>query len=339
MKLSDRKKKILQIVVDDYISTAQPVSSKSITENHLKDVSAATVRSELATLEELGYLTQRHTSSGRVPSAEAYKLYVSELMDKGSLSVKEVDFIKSAFTENADNVEKVVKNVTKVISELTDYTSVAMTEFHGEETIVGVKLFRFKQDKALLLLATENTLINDKTIDLPKGLNDEQFEHCNNLISETFIGKKLSDVLGAGRNVTDILDEYKELFIKVTDAIISYLKEREKRVYLEGDDKIFDVPEFDNKEKVKNFLTVIHSKEKLIDMLSNDDSIEINVKLGKECGDGVPEDCSVVTATYISEGVKLGTYGVIGPLRMDYQKVITVLEGVGKILENMIKDR
>ena len=124
MKLSDRKKKILQYVVDDYISTAQPVSSKSITEKYMKNISSATVRSELAGLEELGYLTQLHTSSGRVPSTEAYRMYVNELMDKGKLTVKEIGAIKEAFKEHADNLEKVVESTVKVISELTDYTSV-----------------------------------------------------------------------------------------------------------------------------------------------------------------------------------------------------------------------
>ena len=124
MKLSDRKKKILQLVVDDYISTAQPVSSKSITEKYLTNISSATVRSELAGLEEMGYLTQLHTSSGRVPSVEAYKLYVAELMDKSKLTTKELSVIKSAFKDHADNLETVVQNAVKVISDLTDYTSV-----------------------------------------------------------------------------------------------------------------------------------------------------------------------------------------------------------------------
>lgn len=339
MKLSDRKKKILQIVVDDYITTAQPVSSKSIAENHMQDVSSATVRSELATLEEMGYLTQLHTSSGRVPSVEAYKLYVAELMDKGKLTTKEVGFIKTSFLQNADNIEGVVKNVTKVISELTDYTSIALTEMHSEEKIKSVKMFRYKNDKALLLLATDNTLINDKLIDIPADMTEEQFENCNNLIADAFIGKQLDEVIVSGKEVYLHLEEYKELFIKVMDAIISYINDKDRRVYLDGEEKIFSHPEYDDADKVKNFLSVISSKEKLAGMLSRDDNIEISIKIGKECGEGVPEDCSMVTATYLAGGVKLGTYGVIGPVRMDYQKVVSVLEGVGKILENMLKDR
>ena len=174
MKLSDRKKKILQLVVDDYISTAQPVSSKSITEKYLTNVSSATVRSELAQLEELGFLTQLHTSSGRVPSVEAYKLYVAELMDKSKLTAKEVGAIKNAFQNKADNLETVVQNAVKVISDLTDYTSVGFTSHSANDKILKIDIFRYKQNQALLLIVTENTLIRDKFISIPESMTDAQ---------------------------------------------------------------------------------------------------------------------------------------------------------------------
>ena len=151
MELSERKKKILQFVVDDYIETAVPVSSKSLTERHLSNLSSATIRNELSALEELGFLTQLHTSSGRVPSAEAYKLYVSDLMVKDSLTEKELEYIKKIFLEKADNMEEVIKNTAKVISELTQYTSVGVISPDAGEKIQTVKFFRFKPDTALVL--------------------------------------------------------------------------------------------------------------------------------------------------------------------------------------------
>ena len=164
MELSERKKKILQCVVDDYIETAVPVSSKSLTERHLTNISSATVRNELSALEELGYLTQLHTSSGRVPSPEAYKLYVSELMIKDKLTETELDYIKKIFLEKADNMEEVVKNATKVISELTSYTSVGVISPDVGEKIQTVKFFRFKPDTALVLIVTERRLLKDNYI-------------------------------------------------------------------------------------------------------------------------------------------------------------------------------
>ena len=339
MKLSERKRKILQHVVDDYISTAQPVSSKSITEKYMKDVSSATVRSELAGLEEMGFLTQLHTSSGRVPSIEAYKLYVSELMDKNKLTVKELGLIKEAFKNHTDNLENVVKNAVKVISELTDYTSVAINTANKGEKVLKVELFRYKPTQALLLIVTENTLVRDKFINLPKGISDVQIEEASELISKLFVGKGFEEILGLSSAIETEFDTYREIFEKVIEAIEEYCESKNKDVVLEGQDKILNNPEYNDTEKVRNFLSVVTSKEKLAGLLSEDkDNIEINIKIGGEEG-SMPKDCSMVTATYSASGVKIGTYGVIGPLRMDYQKVVKVLEGVGKVLEDMLSNK
>ena len=338
MKLSDRKKKILQYVVDDYISTAQPVSSKSITEKYMKDISSATVRSELAGLEEMGYLSQLHTSSGRVPSAEAYKLYVTELMDKGKLSGREIGAIKEAFKNHADNLEQVVQNTVKVISDLTDYTSVAVANHSGNEKILKLDIFRHKPNQALLLIVTETTLIRDKFISIPESMSDAQIDEASRLISRLFAGKELCKISGMSESVKEEFAGYREIFDSVMNAIEDYVENDKAEVVMEGESKILNHPEYNNdSEKMKNFLSVVTSKDRLAELLTEDnDNIEINIKIGGEDGENMPSDCSLVTATYSASGVKIGTYGVIGPLRMDYQKVVSVLEGVGRILEDII---
>ncbi len=337
MKLSDRKRKILQLVVDDYISTAQPVSSKSITEKYMTDISSATVRSELAQLEELGYLSQLHTSSGRVPSIDAYKLYVSELMDKSKLTSKEVGIIKKAFNAHADNLEEVVQNAVKVISDLTDYTSVAYTSCSDKEKVVKIDIFRFKPTQALLLIVTENTLIRDRYIEVPESMTDSQIAEAARLITKMFVGKDFCEIKGLGRIIEEEFSGYREIFDNVMNAIEEYIENNNGNVVLEGEGKILNHPEYNDSEKVKNFLSVVTSKEKLVDLLASDsENIEINIKIGGEENKDMPSDCSLVTATYSASGIKIGTYGVIGPLRMDYQKVVSVLEGVGKILEDML---
>ena len=340
MKLSERKKKILQYVVDDYISTAQPVSSKSITEKYMQGISSATVRSELAGLEELGYLNQLHTSSGRVPSIEAYKLYVTELMDKGGLTRKEVGEIKKAFNVHADNLETVVQNAVKIISELTDYTSVGMTVHSKKDKIVKLDIFRYKPNQALLLIVTENTLIRDKFLDIPEAMTDEQVKEAGKLASSYFTGKELGEIIKLGKLVEEEFAGYREIFNSVMNAIEEYVEKDKVGVVLEGEGKILNHPEYNNdSEKVKNFLSVVTSKDKLADLLSEEnDDIEINIKIGGEDAD-MPKDCSLVTASYSAGGVNIGTYGVIGPLRMDYQKVVSVLEGVGKILEDILTNK
>lgn len=341
MKLSERKRKILGYVIDDYITTAQPVSSKVITEKYMTDISSATVRSELAGLEELGYLNQLHTSSGRVPSIEAYKLYVSELMNRGNLTPKELASIKDAFKDRADNLEEVVQSTVKVISELTDYTSVAFTSCGEKEKILKIDIFKFKPTQALLLIVTENMLIRDKFIDIPEGMSDEQLNDAGNIISKILVGKTLGEISGIEEMVAEEFEVYREIFTRVITAIEEYVEKDRVNVETFGEDKILNHSEYNNDgEKMKNFLSVVTSKDKLYDILSSDDDgIEINIKIGGEEEKKLPKDCSLVTATYSAGGVKLGSYGVIGPLRMDYQKVISVLEGVGKILEEILNNK
>lgn len=340
MKMSDRKRKILQIVVDEYINTAVPVSSKSIAEKHLTDVSSATVRNELASLEELGYLTQFHTSGGRVPSPQAYRFYIEELMQKGGLSEHDLDYIHEAFSHKSNDVEHLIKDVTKVISELTDYTSVAIGPHAEGERIRSLALLPCGDGRALLVIVTGERILRDSFIDIPENMPDEDLENASRVISKLFEGKRLSEAKDVEEQVLAEFGQYRQVMREVIDALKAYTRPREEDVVLSGQDKIFNHPEFEDIENVRNFLTVISSKDRIAELIgSDDDEIQINVKIGS-CGDcDVPDDCSVVTATYSAGGKNLGTYGVIGPIRMDYTKVITVLENVGKALEGLVNNK
>ena len=340
LSLSERKKKILQIVVDDYINTAVPVSSKSITENYMNEISSATVRSELSALEELGYLCQLHTSSGRVPSPLAYKFYVEELMQKHELSDKEIEYINKVFNKKTDDLEYIIKNVAKVISELTNYTSVAIASVHSGEIINNIGLFKYKEGQSLLLILTNIRLLRDNIINIPSDMTTIEIENASKVLNNLFAGKELGQVNEIEEEVLKEFNEYKEVFSGVMDALKEYKNINKNEVLLEGEDRIFSQPEYADIDKVKNFLSIVTSKEKVANLLKeNGNGIEINVKIGNESGEEIPKDCSLVTATYSVGGVNLGKYGVFGPIRMDYQKVITVLENVGKILENIINNK
>ncbi len=340
MELSERKKKILQCVIDDYIETAVPVSSKSLTERHLSNISSATVRNELSALEELGYLTQLHTSSGRVPSAEAYKLYVSDLMIKDKLSEKEIDYIKKIFLEKADNLEEVIKNTTKVISELTSYTSVGVVTPDVDEKINMIKFFRYKPDTALVLIVTERRLLKDNYISVPEGMSDEQLQEAENVLSKLCAGKSFEEICNIKDDINNEFSGYKSIFLNVVEALKVYMTVQESDVVMEGQDKILDNPEYADISKIKNFLSVVTKKDKVMTLLTGEGrDIKINIKIGTNDYEEIPRDCSLVTATYSANGTKIGTYGVIGPIRMDYQKVVAVLENVGKILESILTNR
>ena len=327
-------------MVDDYIETAVPVSSKSLTERHLKDISSATVRNELSALEELGYLTQLHTSSGRVPSAEAYKLYVSDLMVKDKLSAKELDYIKKIFLEKADNLEEVIKNTTKVISELTSYTSVGIQSHDLSEKIVSIKFFRYKPDSALVIIVTEMRLLKDNFIAVPESMTEEQLKDAEKVLDNMCRNKTFGEICEMKPEMEDSFMGYKNIFVNVIEALKTYVQTTGDDVVTAGEDKILDHPEYADIGKIKDFLSVVTSKDKVMTLLSGDNrDIKINVKIGADGYDEIPKECSLVTATYSANGNKLGTYGVIGPIRMDYQKVVAVLENVGKILESILTNR
>ena len=338
MELSDRKKKILQLVVDEYIDTATPVSSKSITEKYLTTLSSATVRSELSALEELGYLHQPHTSAGRVPSKLAYKLYVNELMVKDQLTIDELDYIEKIFLEKTNGIEEILKNTAKVISELTQYTSLGVLTRDSEEVIRNIKLFRFKDDGCLLIIVTDNKLLKDSVIDIPSNLSNESLDNANALLGQFFIGKTFSEACKCDTKITESFAVYETVFLEVIDALRAYISSSDD-VVLEGEDKILAHPEYADIERIRNFMSVVTKKDRVFNLLSENRNIKLNVKIGANGYDEIPEDCSLVTATYTANGVEIGTYGVIGPTRMDYKKVVSVLENVGKILESILSNR
>lgn len=338
MNLSDRKKKILRIVVDNYINTAQPVSSKMITERYMPDVSSATIRGELYQLEELGFLEQPHTSSGRIPSSDAYKLYVNELMGKGKLTKSELTLIKDKFKTTTDNIEEVVNSTVKIISELTNYTSVGVASHDANDRVLKINIFRYKLKQALLLIVTENTLIRDKFIQIPESMTEDDLKGVEKMINNMFAQKTFKEILSYSTEFSEEFATYKEIFNSVIDIIENYIERDRANVVLEGEEKIMDHQEFSSDlDKIKGFLSIVKSKDKMASLLDgNQKGIDISIKIGNGLGDDIPENCSLISATYELGGYNLGTYGVIGPSRMDYKKVYTVLENVGKVLEKLI---
>ncbi|MBP5177689.1 MAG: hypothetical protein ILP02_03810, partial [Clostridia bacterium] len=235
------------------------------------------------------------------------------------------------------DVESILKSATQVISELTQYTSVAMTSRDSSEIIRNIKLFRILPDKALLVIVTDNKLLKDSVITLPEGMTDDTIEETNTLLSNLFVGKTFKEIC-----LVDIdkmereFEDYKIVFYEVIAALKEYVSSCGE-VAIAGENKMFEHPEYSDIENVRNLMNVVTSKDKLVELMSADGrDIKINVKIGADGYNDMPKDCSIVTATYSANGVKIGTYGVIGPTRMDYKKVVSVLENVGKILESIV---
>jgi len=339
--LSDRKKRILHALVDLYITTGQPVSSSDIQSRYLPEVSSATVRSELSALEALGYIEQPHTSAGRVPLKDAYKFYVESIDgDKTNmLTDSETAFIREKFIHKLGHIEDISKEAAKVISDMTNYTSFFIEKALVNVEIEEVKLVQLKGSKALVLIVTNKGVIADKAIDLKEDVKTEYLDTATELLNRVFAGRRIDEI---DKFVFDEIDEELQGFGEILDGVLDILRiyvteHSDGNVFVEGALKMLDYPEYNNVEDAKNFLSVISDKESMSELFIDDDSsIEFSVRIGKE--DSGVDKCAIITAAYKVGDDVMGQAGVIGPERMDYKKVIGVLDYMKKTLSTVINN-
>ena len=277
-RLSDRKKKVLNALVDSYITDAEPISSSAIKNKYMPDVSSATIRSELATLEELGYLVQPHVSSGRVPSAKAYRFYVDCLLSE--CGDTDVDGLDETLKRRMSSVEELVRETAKTVSDVTNYTSLMVLSGADSLTVKEVKLVDLYDDSALVLVITDAGVIKDKTVAVPKGADGNYIELANRILNATFAGKSLAEIGSSAPVLEENIEGMKALVDEVIRLLAEYKRARESELYLEGADKIFQYPEARDVDNVRSFVSIISKKEKLHDLVAGDGDLEIDVKIG-----------------------------------------------------------
>lgn len=336
-ELTERRKRILHALVDLYIETGLPVSSADIQSKYLPEVSSATIRAELNTLEAMGYIEQPHTSAGRIPLKDAYKLYVDSIdKNQDMLTDQETAFIRNKFLNKFNQIEDLSVQAAKVISDLTNYTSFFIEKSTNNAVIEEIKLVPLKQHKAVVLIVTDKGMIADKAIDVNKEYNVENIEFANKVLNRVFQGKQIKDIDGFDYGELDVeLQGYKDLFEDVLGILRIYMVEHSENMFVEGALKMLDYPEYNNVEDAKNFLAVISNKEGMSELLSTDESsIEFSVRIGKE--DSGVDKCAIITAAYKVGDEVMGQAGVIGPERMDYKKVIGVLDCMKKTITSVI---
>ena len=335
MGLTGRKEKILQAIVDGYIENCQPVSSAEIKDKHLPSLSSATIRNEMAALEEMGYLTQPHTSSGRIPTAEAYRLYVEKLMPRRKLSRSELKIVKRYFNRKVTELDDMLKSTAKVISEITHLTSVAYVQSADDATVTNIKIVRISDSSALVIIVTDLGVLKDTTVNIGMGVTDEYCDQASRFVTEVFGGRKISEINKPKSIVKEVKKEYQQVFDTVIKIFKNYSHdEMLSDIVLEGSAKILEQPEYANLQKAKAMLEFLDAKEELVPVLQNSDNMNISIKIGKdnEIRDGMPE-CAIVTASYNIDGVTVGNASVIGPMRMDYSKVVSVLDYLSKTVQ------
>lgn len=334
MAISPRKEKIIQAVVDSYIVSCEPISSAQIKNDYLPELSSATIRNELAALEEMGYLEQPHTSAGRIPTAEAYKLYVNKLMPRHRLTKNELKVMNSYFDRKITEIDDMLRSTAKMISEISGLTSVAMIPDLSGAVIESVKIVKLNSTSALVIIVTNLGVLKDAKIELNSDMPESYFVAASEFISDAFGGHTISEAVEPDELIDGVKREYENLFKAIIDILEDYVENGGVGdIVLEGSSKILDQPEYANVKKARAMLGMLEEKDRLLPMFKTQDGVDFSVRIGKEneLAEGMPE-CAIVTMSYKVNGVSVGNAGVIGPIRMDYSKVLSVLDYVGKTL-------
>lgn len=337
MEMDARKLKILQAIINDYITTAEPVGSRTISKKYDLGVSSATIRNEMADLEDMGYIEQLHTSSGRKPSDKGYRLYVDELMSLWKLPPDEELMIKKQMLNSAlFEVDKLVHQASIVLSELTKLISIVETPSVKESRIKSIQLINIDNSNVLSVIITDSGLIKNSIIRVTKPLSTEVLGKLNYILNARLKNLSIAMInLEVINNLKMDLHDHEDIF----DAIIPNLYESlniddNSEVYMEGATNILNYPEFKDIEKAKEILCFVDNGSKIKNLLENKSNVSIII--GNENNMEEAKECSIISAVYSLGNRPLGTIAVIGPTRIPYSKVITIINKVTKELNKNI---
>lgn len=339
MDLSERKLRILQAIVDDFIRSCEPIGSRTLSKKYNMGISPATIRNEMSDLEELGYLKHPHTSAGRVPSDKAYRLYVDNLMEKYVLTNEQKTVISEKLTQNLIELDKTVEKAARLLSQMTNLTSFALTPKLDENKLKSINLLPVDETNVVLMIVTESGNVSNTVLKLNVPYTQDKLSILSKVLTYNYKGKSLSNILKQDiiKDFETDIDAMNKIVEKVMPNFINTLENMlNVELYMDGITNIFAIPEYNDIEKAKIFLEMLNHKEHLTDILiKRDDGIIVTI--GNENIDLDMRDCSLITATYTINGQFAGKLGVIGPTRMKYDKITSIIEYMTENISNTFK--
>ena len=342
MQLDERKMKILQAIIRNYLETGEPVGSRTISKYTDLNLSSATIRNEMADLEELGYILQPHTSAGRIPSDKGYRLYVDKMMEDKE---REIDEMKEMLLEKEDKMEHLLKQVAKVLAVNTNYaTMITAPQIHRNK-LKFIQLSRVDANQLLAVIVVEGNVIKNTMLSIEEELDEETLLKLNILLNTHLNGLSLEEInLGMISAMKQQAGIHSDIVSDVIDAVAEAIKaDEDLEIYTSGTNNILKYPELADKQKASDLINTFEEKQMLTelvqDSLAGENETGIQVYIGDETPVQSMKDCSVVTATYeLEEGMK-GTIGIIGPKRMDYDKVVGTLKTLMHQLDDLYKKK
>lgn len=339
MELTERKLKILQAIISDYVKTAEPVGSRTISKKYDLGISPATIRNEMADLEEMGYLTHPHTSAGRVPSDMAYRLYVNALMEKPELSKEEKLVISERLRSGVNEFEKTIEHAASVLSEITNLTSFALTPKKDEDALKFINLLPVDDNTIVLMIVAESGKISNTALNIKVPYSEENLQLLAKTMTYNYKGKTISEVLK--HNIIENFEtDLNAMSGLAQDVMPNFMKTLEDmlnvNLYMEGLTNIFDIPEYNDLQKAKSFINMLSQKEDFTrKLIEREDGVIVTI--GEENADDIMNDCALITASYHVDGKLVGKIGVIGPTRMKYGEVTSIIEYLTDNLSDTFK--
>ena len=342
MDLDERKKKILYAIIKTYLETGEPVGSRTISKYTDLNLSSATIRNEMSDLEELGYIMQPHTSAGRIPSDKGYRFYVDQLMEDKE---REVDEMKEILIDKADKMERLLKQVAKSLAVNTNYATMISAPQYHHNKLKFIQLSRMLENQIVAVIVVEGNIIKNQIIQMEEEMDDETLLKLNILLNTNLNGLSIEEInLGIISKMKEQAGIHSDLISNVIDAVADAIKaDEDLEIYTSGANNIFKYPELSDHEKASEIITAFEEKKQLSEIVyetlskQDDDHKGIQIYIGDEAPVENMKDCSVVTATYeLEEGVQ-GTIGIIGPKRMDYDKVVNTLKSLTNQLDSLYK--
>jgi len=335
--LSDRQQVILNAIVDNYIHSAEPVGSRTISKREDIGLSSATIRNEMSDLEELGYLEQPHTSAGRVPSTKGYRFYVDNLIQPHLFDEGELGKLKQLFAERILHAEQVVEYTAQILSQLTNYTAVVLGPEIFEHRLKHIQIITLNDKEAVAIVVTHTGRVENKLLALPEGVGASEIERLVNLLNS-----KLSDVplwqlrQRLYQEISGEMRRHTEQYEELLNLLDQFLVQQEEdRVYLRGATKIMNQPEFRDVDKVKDILELLERSDQLVHLFGTP-ADGLTVRIGQENQLDAIKQCSIITTSYSLGGRPVGMVGILGPTRMEYGRVITVLNYLAEGLSHML---
>lgn len=349
MSLDNRKINILKAIIGSYIESGEAIGSRTISKKYELGVSPATIRNEMSDLEEMGFLIQPHTSSGRIPTDKAYRYYVDNIWksflqptETDSLSISD---IRKVIEDEVQEMDMILKNSVRMLSQFTKYTSFIIAPQMKKSVVSRIQLVPVEYNKVLMIIILNNNLVRQGMIKLNNPIPYDQMDRISNILTDRLKGYKLEDFNDDLKKfIIDDIYSIKESISESIRDLMPYLINHitsfdDVSMYSDGVENILDFPEYSDPAKAKEFMSFISNKESVAKLVQDIGKHDIDISIGQENPYKELQDCSLITATYKFNGKTIGKIGVIGPTRMDYESVINTVKAMSDAMNEALDNK